>query len=217
MVRRIAISGVLFLLVMCAAPAQADPIHFNISTCAQGDCAAYQQSGGGSVDALLSVVNGTDLLITLTNRLSAAAANDDPFLTNLGFVYSGVLAGLAFDSFTVLNGTVYTPTFSVDTAVRTFFLDFGFAFSQLSNGTHGAGRFQSGDSVQILVGTNGLVDADEFTMGVAKLAGAGSDGRSGGIMLTGTATASVPEPATLLTIAMGLGAAAFRRRRYVAA
>jgi hypothetical protein len=217
MVRRIAISGVLCLLVMCAAPVQADPIHFDISTCAQGDCAAYQQSGGGSVDALLEVVNGTDLLITLTNRLNSSATNDDPFLTNLGFTYSGVLAGLTFDSFTVLNGIVYTPTFSVDTTVRTFFLDFGFLFSQVSNGTHGAGRFQSGDSVRILVGTSGLVDADEFTMGVAKLAGAGTDGRSGGIMLTGTATASVPEPGTLLAMAMGLGVAAIRRRRFVAA
>ena len=207
MTKRIArlAAGMLGLL-MWTAPAQALPISFNIGSCVNGDCASFEQSGGGAIIAELDVINGNDLLITLTNALNRTALNDDPMLTNLGFEYLGALSGLTFDSFTVLSGTVATPSFTVDTSIRSFFIDFGFGFSDAGRTTEREGRFQAMDPqevVQIVIGTTGQIDLSEFTLGVAKIGGTGTDGRGEAATLIGDQVASVPEPGSLLLMMVG--------------
>jgi PEP-CTERM motif len=213
MVYRTALALPLLALLLGASPVQAAPINFDISACVTGDCGAFSLSGGGSILATLDVINGNDLLITLTNDLNADATNDDPFLTNLGFEYGSILEGLSFDSFQVLSGTVSTPTFTVDSSIRTFFIDFGFAFSQ--DGRNPQGRFQAMDPnevVQIVVGTTGSVSLDAFTLGVAKVAGAGTNASSGPIVLVGDPVSAVPEPTSMMLMAMGLIGYGIRRR-----
>ena len=202
-----------FGLLIVTAPAQAAPISFNLASCVNGDCGSFAQSGGGSILAELDIINGNDLLITLTNALNRSAVNDDPMLTNLGFEYGGLLSGLTFDRFTVLSGTVATPTFTVDTSIRSFFIDFGFGFSDAGRTSEREGRFQAMDPqevVQIVVGTTGEIDLSAFTLGVAKIGGTGTDGRGEAATLIGDPIASVPEPATLLLLIAG---GAFIRRR----
>jgi hypothetical protein len=213
---RLALTVTLLAASLFAAPAEAVPVHFNIGSCVSGDCDNYFASGGGSILAELDVINGTDLLITLTNDLNSSALNDDPYLTNLGFEYSGLLSGLTFNSFTVLSGLVAAPTFTVDSSIRSFFIDFGFGFSSSGQTIDQQNRFQAMDPnevVQIVLGTTSNIDLSDFTLGVAKIAGTGVDGRSDAGVLTGRASdvASVPEPASLLL--MGLGMAAFGARR----
>ena len=214
MLRRFVPSAALILVCAFYAPeAQADPIFFNIANCVSGDCASLASSGGGSIVAEINVVNGNDLLITLTNNLNQGAANDDPLLTNLGFDYGGALSGLTFDHFQVLSGVVATPTFTVDTTIRSFFIDFGFNFSQATRTSERAGRFGAGETVQILVGTTGLVDPSEFDLGIAKVGGTGVNGVGGAAVLNGSPSASVPEPGSLMALMIGFGAFGLRRRR----
>ena len=218
MLRRFVPSAALALMCAFYAPeAQADPIFFNIANCVSGDCASFAASGGGSIVAEINVVNGSDLLITLTNNLHQGAANDDPLLTNLGFDYGGTLSGLTFDSFQVLSGVVATPTFTVDTTIRSFFIDFGFNFSQATRTSERAGQFGSGEVVRILVGTNGLIDPSEFDLGIAKVGGTGANGVGGAAVLTGSPSASVPEPGSLMALMIGFGAFGLRRRRTISA
>jgi hypothetical protein len=216
MFRRLAIPAALFLFASFAPPAEAVPLYFDIGNCVQGDCAAFAQSGRGSIFAELDVVDGNNLLITLTNALNANATNDDPFLTALGFEYAGVLSGLTFDRFTVLSGNVAEPVFSVNSSIRTFFIDFGFGFSHTADG-----RFQAMDPnevVQILVGTTGDVSTSQFNLGVAKLAGVGDGGAGGSVVLNGTPSPiSVPEPGSWLAVMVGLGTVTIRRKWRAAA
>ena len=211
MVRRVASVSALLLGVLYSAPAQANPLYFDVNACARGNCDAFAQSGGGSIFAELELVNGNDLLITLTNALNAEADNDDPYLTALGFEYGGLLSGLTFDSFTVLSGNVARPLFTVDSTIRSFFIDFGFGFS----GAQSEGRFQAMDPnevVQILIGTTGDVAMAQFNLAVAKLEGMGDGGASGSVVLTGTPQAAVPEPGSLMALMVGLGTLTVRRR-----
>jgi hypothetical protein len=212
MLPRLAIPGTLLALCLFASPVQAVPIFFTIDNCALGDCSALEQSGGGAIVAQLDVINGNDLLITLTNSLNADAAGDDPHLTNIGFEYGSILDGLTFDSFTVLSGTVGVPSFTVDTSIRSFFIDFGFAFPDDRNRENWFQAANPNESVQMVVGTTGDVDLSAFLLGIAKIGGAGTDGGSGSITLTGAPSqhASIPEPSSLALV--GLGIAAFLRR-----
>jgi hypothetical protein len=213
--RPLAIPVALVLLTLFGAPAaQADPLFFNIGTCHAGACGDFALSGGGSIEARMSVINETDLLITLTNALNADAPGDDPYLTNLGFEYGSLLSGLVFSSFTVLSGTVATPTFTVDSTLRTFHIDFGFGFSDDGSTSGRDNRFQAMDPnevVQIVVGTTSNIDLAHFQLGIAKVAGAGVDGRSGAITLTGTPV-SVPEPGSLMALLAGLGTLTAHRK-----
>lgn len=210
MLRRFLLMPAAFCLVaLCTTRAQAAPLFFNIQDCSFGDCSAFAQSGGGSIFASLDVVNGNDLLITLTNALRADALNDDPYLTALGFQYDGVLTDLRFESFTVLSGTVAKPAFSVDSSIRSFFIDFGFGFSDTADG-----RFQAMDpneAVRILLTTTGDVDVSQFTQGVAKVAGGGDNGAGGSFVLTGGPT-PVPEPGSLMALMVGFGVLSIRRK-----
>jgi hypothetical protein len=207
------------VVTLFAAPAaQALPIQFSIDNCASGDCVSYVASGQGAILASLDVINGNDLLITLTNALNEDADNDDPYLTSLGFEYGSLLSGLTFDSFRVLSGVVATPTFAINTSIRSFFIDFGFAFSDDLSTSGRDRRFQAMDPdevVQIIVGTSGAVDLNQFVLGVAKVAGAGTNGRSSAIVLTGTPTTptSIPEPQSLLAVLVGFGAFTAHRRQ----
>jgi hypothetical protein len=112
-----------------------------------------------------------------------------------------------------LAGTVAAPTFTVDTSIRSFFIDFGFNFSQATRTSERPGRFASGETVQIRVGTSGPVDPSAFTLGIAKVAGTGLNGLGGAAILTGRPghTASVPEPGSLLAVVLGLGVFGVRR------
>jgi hypothetical protein len=215
MFRQLPIALALCLVCAFASGAQADPLYFSIGNCVDGDCSAFNDSGRGDILAKLDVVNGNDLLITLTNRLNADAPDDDPYLTNLGFEYGSLLSGLSFDSFSVVSGIVGTPSFTVDSSIRSFFIDFGFGFSTSGRYSEREQRFQAMDPnevVQILIGTTGDVDLSHFDLGVAKVAGAGEGGLSSAIVLTGTPSASVPEPSSLLLMALGFGAVTARRR-----
>ena len=205
------------VFVFFATPAQAEPVYFNVGNCITGDCASFHDSGGGSIQAELDVINGTDLLITLTNNLNRNAPNDDPDLTNFGFDYSGVLSGLALDSFTVLSGIVGTPRFIVDSSIRSFFIDFGFGFSDSGRASEVQNRFQAMDPneiVQLVVRTTSTINIADFTLGVAKLAGTGLDGRGSAAVLVGHGAdvASVPEPTSLLLIGLGVTVFGMRRR-----
>ena len=216
MLRRFVAPAALLLLCVAYAPeAEAAPIFFNIANCASGDCTSLALSGGGSVNAEVEVINGNDLLITLSNNLNSAAPGDAPLVTSLGFEYGSFLSGLTFDAFTVLSGTVYRPTFTVDTSIRSFYIDFGFGFSDSGRASEIAGRMDVGDVVQIAVGTNGDVDLSHFDLGVAKVGGTGVNGLGGGAVLTGRPghTASVPEPGSLMALMIGFGALTLRRRR----
>jgi hypothetical protein len=201
--------------VAYAPEAQAEPIFFNIANCVSGDCGNFSLSGGGSVNAIVEVVNGNDLLITFANNLNDDAPGDRPIVTSLGFDYGSVLEGLTFDGFTVLAGTVYTPTFKVNTAIKSFYIDFGFLFSDSARSSEIAGRMDIGDVVQMLIGTTGAIDVSRFDLGVAKVGALGVDGRSGGAVLTGSPslTATVPEPGSLVALMVGFGALGLRRRR----
>lgn len=204
----------LFGAVLCASPASADPIMFNIGSCTSGDCAAFNASGRGSILARVELVNQNDLLVTLTNDLNAAANGDDPYLASLGFDYSGLLSGLTFDSFSVISGQVARPTFSVDSSIRSFYIDFGFAFSQDGRYPGVDGRFQAMDPnevVQMIIGTTGEADLSQFQLGIAKVGGAGDGGTANAIVLTGTPV-RVPEASSLLFSVIGFGALALPRR-----
>jgi hypothetical protein len=218
MFTRLTLVTAVVAVMATANQTHAAPIYFDIASCASGDCPAFAQSGGGSINVQMDVVDDTNLLITLTNRLNADAVNDDPYLTNLGFEYTGLLSGLAFESFTVIQGNVVAPTLTVDSSIRSFFIDFGFAFPYLGRATERDGRFQAMDPneiVQIALRTTSVIDASQFTEGVAKVAGAGTDGLSNAIVLTGapSQTASVPEPGTLGALIVGLATFSLRRRR----
>jgi hypothetical protein len=210
----------LIVVGFLATPAQAAPVYFNVGSCVTGDCNSYYASGGGSILAELDILNGTDLLITLTNDLNRNAVNDDPYLTNLGFDYSGILSGLTFDSFTVLSGIVGTPRFTVDSSIRSFFIDFGFGFSDSGRASEVQNRFQAMDPnevVQIVVGTNSTINLADFTLAVAKVGGTGQDGRGSAAVLVGRGAdvASVPEPTSLLLVGLGVTVFGVRRRSVV--
>ena len=203
-----------------ATPAQADPVYFNVGSCVTGDCSSFYDSGGGSIQVELDVLNGTDLLITLTNNLNRDALRDDPYLTNLGFDYSQILSGLTFDSFTVLSGIVGVPRFSVNSSIRSFFIDFGFGFSDSGRASEVQNRFQAMDPnevVRIVVGTNSTINLADFTLAVAKVAGTGLDGRGSAAVLVGRSAdvASVPEPTSLLLVGLGVTVFGMRRRSLV--
>jgi hypothetical protein len=103
----------------------------------------------------------------------------------------------------------------VDTAIKAFFIDFGFAFSSSDSNATRQGRFQASDPdevIQILVGTTGNVELHRFHRGVAKVGGTGDGGVSGGAVIVGTNTASVPEPGTLASLLVGVAAVGLRRR-----
>ena len=215
MFRRFFPSVVLVLICAFYAPeAQAEPIYFNIANCVSGDCGSFSLSGGGSVDAMVEVVNGNDLLITFANNLNSDASGDSPIVTSLGFDYGSTLEGLTFDGFAVIAGTVYRPTFSVDTAIKSFYIDFGFLFSDSTRTSQIAGRMDVGDVVQMLIGTTGSIDITRFDLGVAKVGATGLNGLGGGAVLTGapSTTARVPEPGSLMALMVGFGALTLRRR-----
>ena len=216
MLRRVVPSVALVLACAAYAPeAQAEPIFFNIANCVSGDCGSFSLSGGGSVDAVVDVINGNELLITFANNLNADAPGDSPIVTSLGFDYGSTLTGLSFDSFQVLAGTVTTPTFKIDTAIKAFYIDFGFFFADSAKASEIAGRMDIGDVVQMVIGTTGLIDISLFDLGVAKVGAIGVDGRGGGAVLTGnpSSTATVPEPGSLMALIVGFGAITLRRRR----
>lgn len=213
MLPRFALPAILLGTLLFASPAQAVPVYFTIDHCALGNCSAFDSSGRGGILASLDVINGNDLLITLTNALNMDADGDDPHLTHLGFQYGSLLEGLTFDSFEVLSGTVARPTFSVDSTIRAFTIDFGFAFPDSPNRSDWFQAANPHESVQMVVGTTGDVDLNQFLLGIAKIGGAGANGLSGSITLTGTPsqTHSIPEPGSLALV--GLGMATFWARR----
>jgi hypothetical protein len=215
MLLRLAPVLTLAAIVLFAPRAEAVPVYFSIDTCTVGDCAAFHQSGQGAIVAELDVINGNDLLITLTNGLNAYANGDDPHLTNIGFEYGSLLSGLTFDSFTVLSGTVARPTLTVDTSIRSFFIDFGFVFPDDRNRDNWFQAANPNEIVQMVVGTTGDVDLSQFLLGVAKVGGAGEGGLSGAITLTGEPStyASVPEPTSLALVGVGFAALCVRRSR----
>jgi hypothetical protein len=219
MLKLSAVLGLFVCTSLLGAPsAEALPVSFTIGHCVSGDCAAFDVSNRGSIDATIEQVNGNDLLITVENNLNADAVGDEPFLAYFGFQYGGLLSGLTLDNFTVLSGIVGTPTFLIDSSISAFAIDFGFAFSQ-GRGALRDGRFQANDPnelVQILVGTTGTVDLDNFSRGFAKIGGAGDNGASGAIVLTGGRTATVPEPGSLMLLLIGAGIESARRRRSAA-
>ena len=67
------------------------------------------------------------------------------------------------------------------------------------------------------MGTNGLIDPSEFDLGIAKVGGTGANGVGGAAVLTGSPSASVPEPGSLMALMIGFGAFGLRRRCTISA
>jgi hypothetical protein len=190
---------------------QANTAHalpFSLDTCVIG-CGAFGASGGGSIEATVDIVNGNDLLITLTNSLNSAANGDAPYVDWLGFLYHSPLAGATIQSFTVLSGTVSQPSLINMTG---FYLGIGFNFAN-----SGPGGFQAltpDESIRILVATSGFVHPALLTGAVAQIGGIGKNGRSGAIIIGDRGVTSVPEPTVLTLVSVaGFGALFLRRRR----
>jgi hypothetical protein len=190
---------------------QANPAHalpFSLNTCVIG-CGAFSASGGGSIEATVDIVNGNDLLITLTNSLNSAANGDAPYIDWLGFLYHAPLTGAAIQSFTVLSGAVSRPSLI---NLSGLYGGFGFDFQNT-----GSGAFQAltpDESIRILVATSGVVHPALFTGAVSQVRGIGTNGSSGAIIIGVPGVTAVPEPTTLTLISVaGLGAMLLRRRR----
>jgi hypothetical protein len=190
---RIPVAMAALCILFQASTAQATT--FNLDSCGTGDCWAL---GGGSVLVDLEVIDGTNLLITITNSL----VGDGAFLQKLGIAYDGSLAGVTIEDVDVLEGTVDNPTLFLNQKLTSFLVDVGAAFANT-----GTGRFSPDEVIEIKIATTGLINPLLFTGFYAKVGGVGANGNY-------SATLTTPEPSTLVLFSMAsFGAALLRRRR----